>query len=50
MRGKQSVENDKLELVGITPAHAGKTNQFKVFAATYKDHPRACGENAGRPW
>ena len=25
VRGKQSAENDKLELVGITPACAGKT-------------------------
>ena len=29
----------------ITPAHAGKTEEFKPAVITMSDHPRACGEN-----
>ena len=31
-------------LVGITPAHAGKSVLVAVWAVEHGDHPRACGE------
>ena len=30
--------------VGITPAHAGNTNESGVYSLVFGDHPRACGE------
>ena len=30
---------------GLIPAHAGKTNTFKLAAIVTQAHPRACGEN-----
>ena len=29
---------------GITPAHAGKSDTYKVGTVANRDHPRACGE------
>ena len=44
MRGKVARCNHVAGLVGITPAHAGKSCPL-VFAFRYsRDHPRACGE------
>ena len=45
MRGKPSWAENKWIVIGITPAHAGKTwHQPRPYSA-YQDHPRACGEN-----
>ena len=30
--------------LGITPAHAGNTNESGVYSLVFGDHPRACGE------
>ena len=32
-------------MLGITPAHAGKTVRISNPYGAMKDHPRACGEN-----
>ena len=47
MRGKQEQANDIATAMRITPAHAGKTKERNVVFFGYRDHPRACGENAG---
>ena len=44
MRGKESFLLYGLSLPGITPAYAGKSNFFIVWAVYPKDHPRVCGE------
>ena len=48
MRGKVMCDLSAVNLVRITPAHAGKSNitVSNVFPAG--DHPRACGEKFGR--
>ena len=45
MRGKLLDLEGTGELARITPAHAGKTDQFRSVQALDTDHPRACGEN-----
>ena len=47
MRGKLYSTEDKITVTRITPAHAGKTHRFLTAATARRDHPRACGENAG---
>ena len=45
MRGKLKLSAKPLDFIGITPAHAGKTeNQNRIHPRIW-DHPRACGEN-----
>ena len=44
MRGKVTVCCDGNDDAGITPAHAGKSNEQLDFLTTGKDHPRTCGE------
>ena len=46
MRGKPAYVVGRLEMPGITPAHAGKTFLRNLKQAIRQDHPRACGENA----
>ena len=37
-------EKDRIEAeLGITPAHAGKTQNAHLWDEQYRDHPRACG-------
>ena len=38
-----------ITLVGITPAHAGKTNHQSDAFRPPRDHPRVCGENSPVP-
>ena len=45
MRGKRLTLRLGQRLVGITPAHAGKTSTKCGRSSTRRDHPRACGEN-----
>ena len=45
MRGKRIVQLNTDGIMGITPAHAGKTQRFAPFLLLIWDHPRACGEN-----
>ena len=44
MRGKAPARRGAPALFGITPAHAGKSEGFKIPALNAKDHPRPCGE------
>ena len=46
MRGKHTPELKNTPNGRITPAHAGKTIDNRRISIEYKDHPRACGENA----
>ena len=45
MRGKRRDDVSQLIGMGITPAHAGKTDPEKQSVPRKGDHPRACGEN-----
>ena len=45
MRGKLGIIGETDVNLGITPAHAGKTNPEPYRPRCPKDHPRACGEN-----
>ena len=46
VRGKPFVTSRDERRRGITPARAGKTLTSSCFASPWRDHPRACGENA----
>ena len=48
MRGKVEVPEISRTPTRITPAHAGKSVQIMPLKARQRDHPRACGEKAGR--
>ena len=48
MRGKEIVAADPLRRVGITPAHAGKSNIGDAMDNTTEDHPRTCGEKGDK--
>ena len=45
VRGKRRPEQGFTDLVGITPAGAGKTLLSRVNFRRFRDHPRRCGEN-----
>ena len=45
-RGKERIEDEKLQQNRITPAHAGKRLVKKVKLFVKKDHPRTRGEKA----
>ena len=45
MRGKPTHRLRRRAIAGITPAHAGKTNSVTSAVTSWRDHPRACGEN-----
>ena len=44
MRGKVFKTRRRLTIVGITPAHAGKSYGLFKLDFIAQDHPRACGE------
>ena len=44
MRGKVIEEHARLEILRITPAHAGKSVKNIDKDLTSEDHPRTCGE------
>ena len=44
MRGKVKPADRALNLVGITPAHAGKSSCIRGRSRRNRDHPRTCGE------
>ena len=44
MRGKESNRLHIVSIVGITPAHAGKSRFGSARHLCPWDHPRACGE------
>ena len=44
MRGKATSNSKHNSTTGITPAHAGKSLQFRQTRCSIEDHPRACGE------
>ena len=44
MRGKARQVRPMQTRLGITPAHAGKSNDAPSLYAKHMDHPRPCGE------
>ena len=48
VRGKRVIQFLKTSPHRITPARAGKTFTFSLWAIIAGDHPRACGENKAR--
>ena len=44
MRGKVHVQNAAQNVIGITPAYAGKSRRGIFLIAGARDHPRVCGE------
>ena len=44
MRGKVYELTDEGLVLGITPAHAGKSNAVRSAEELGRDHPRTCGE------
>ena len=44
MRGKVAGYARTVEITGITPAHAGKSHVYLLYARAGRDHPRPCGE------
>ena len=48
VRGKLRTTKSSKNDLRITPACAGKTGNNNVHIVDRKDHPRVCGENAGR--
>ena len=44
MRGKAKLIVFSINVLGITPAYAGKSTPCKNVRYTSKDHPRLCGE------
>ena len=48
VRGKEIAPAGYRGYLGITPACAGKRQQFKKYHQTSKDHPRVCGEKYKR--
>ena len=49
VRGKRTIANTGAAGIRITPARAGKTYKFIHHFNTFRDHPRACGENIDLP-
>ena len=47
-RGKVARPHHEPKVVGITPAHAGKSAGYRVRAVQTKDHPRTRGEKSRR--
>ncbi len=44
MRGKGKGEQGQAAIIGITPAHAGKSKRSAARFRAAWDHPRTCGE------
>ena len=50
MRGKEKQKRNLIWFTRITPAHAGKSQDFACQHHKIQDHPRTCGEkNTGVP-
>ena len=49
MRGKGIVHVLVPEPLGITPAYAGKSDNFVAALSDFGDHPRVCGEKPDAP-
>ena len=47
MRERLLVKNRVVNILGITPAHAGKTKCESMQHIRKGDHPRACGKDHG---
>ena len=45
MRERLLIASAFFQDVGITPAHAGKTDAWQTFGYRVQDHPRACGKD-----
>ena len=45
MRGTHDVGGKQTQLIGITPAYAGNTNELAWPVCAAWDHPRVCGEH-----
>ena len=46
-RGKRSFGGARQPLMGLIPAHAGKTHRINLTYDTHGAHPRSRGENEG---
>ena len=44
MRGKGSNYMQESDVIGITPAYAGKRPHISSSLSQSRDHPRLCGE------
>ena len=44
MRGKALAPAPTIDIIGITPAYAGKSRILSSFPTRFWDHPRVCGE------
>ena len=44
MRGKAELVVFTINILGITPAYAGKSPSIVMFVPAVRDHPRLCGE------
>ena len=48
MRGKATAASERCCVMGITPAHAGKSESRAGQERHVQDHPRACGEKSSK--
>ena len=48
MRGTHLTRRGEQIRPGIIPAYAGNTQRFLIQSPMTRDHPRVCGEHAGR--
>ena len=46
MRGKEEERMAEYQIVGITPAYAGKSGWHRCHMGRTEDHPRVCGEKS----
>ena len=44
MRGKAFAPAPTIDIMGITPAYAGKSRSIAESVLAFRDHPRVCGE------
>ena len=44
MRGKVAGDELSRDVLGITPAYAGKSRGIEGVSMVFRDHPRVCGE------
>ena len=45
MRGARYCTGDMGTMVGIIPAYAGSTLEYRAYWFALRDHPRVCGEH-----
>ena len=48
MRGKDTLRTCDCAAIGITPAYAGKSCDYREVGQGFQDHPRLCGEKTKR--